>query len=859
MNGVAKNLIPIDITDEMKNSYLDYSMSVIVGRALPDVRDGLKPVHRRILYAMFREGLLSNRRFSKCAGVVGEVLKKYHPHGDSAVYDSLVRMAQPWNMSEVLVNGQGNFGSVDGDAAAAYRYTECKMTKIAESLLTDIDKDTVNFGPNFDGSTEEPLVLPAAYPNLLVNGSEGIAVGMATKIPPHNFTETINATIACIDNPDITLDELLEIIPGPDFPTAATINGRGGIRDAYETGKGKVKIRGKADFEEIKGSNGRYAVIITEIPYQVNKARLLKEIVKLVKEKRIDGISALRDESDRQGMRIVVELKRDVVKEVVLNKLYKHTALQNTFGIHFLAIVNGQPMTLSLKEIIERYLAHRKDVTIRRSRFELRKAKARLHLLDGYLIALDNIDEVIKTIRASKDGEEARPKLMEKFNFSEIQAQAILNMRLQRLTGLEVDKIKAEQAELRTQVEFLERILGSDSELLKQIRSELLELGARYPRQRRTQIQDATGDFNLLDLIEDKDMVITLSVRGYIKRMSSDDFREQRRGGKGLRGLKSRSEDSAMEIFMATTHSELLVFTESGIVYKLPVHQIPEAGRTAFGTPIINLLPKNSDRIVSVVVKPEEGEDVDLLFCSQKAQVKRSSFSLYQNIRSNGLIAYKCSEEDKLLSVIKAGMDQQVIITTKRGIAMRCKGSEFRSLGRNTTGVRGIRLREGDEIASMLVLNPDEERKLLTISQKGYGKRTDLSEYRDQKRGGMGILDIKTDSRNGSAVGAILVEDEDKIMLLTNQGQLIKIPVKNIRETGRNTKGVRLMNVSKGEHIVSITRVIDNDEDDSEETEVFSEEEGVTSESPTDDNTEAAASEEQQEQTETTTETENNS
>jgi DNA gyrase subunit A len=832
MEGIAKNLIPIDITDEMKNSYLDYSMSVIVGRALPDVRDGLKPVHRRILYAMFREGLLSNRRYSKCAGVVGEVLKKYHPHGDSAVYDSLVRMAQPWNMSAPLVDGQGNFGSVDGDSAAAYRYTECRMTKIAESLLTDIDKDTVNFGPNFDGATEEPLVLPAAYPNLLVNGSEGIAVGMATKIPPHNFTETVNATIAFIDNPDITLDELMEIIPGPDFPTSAMINGRKGIRDAYETGKGKVKIRGKADFEEIKGSNGRHAVIITEIPYQVNKARLLTEIVKLVKEKRVEGISALRDESDRQGMRIVVELKRDVVKEVVLNKLYKHTALQNTFGIHFLAIVNGQPMTLSLKEILERYLAHRKDVTIRRSRFELRKAKARLHLLEGYLIALDNIDAVIKTIRASKDAEEARPKLMENFGFSEIQSQAILNMRLQRLTGLEIDKIKAEQAQLITFVEFLERILGSEEELLKQIRLELSELGARFPTKRRTEIRESTGDFNLLDLIEDKDMVITLSVRGYIKRMSAADFREQKRGGKGLRGLKSRSEDSALEIFMASTHSELLVFTESGTVYKLAVHQIPEAGRTAFGTPIINLLPQNSDRIVSVVVKPTEDEDVDLLFCSKNGQVKRSSFSLYQNIRSNGLIAYRCADGDKLLSVTKASPIQEVLISTRQGSAMRCPGSEFRSLGRNTTGVRGIKMREGHQIASMIVLNPDEDRKLLTISEKGYGKRTALNEYRLQKRGGFGIFDIKTGERNGLAVGALLVDDEDKIMLLTNKGQLIKIPVKNIRETGRNTKGVRLMDVSKNELIVSVTLVIDNDDEDDAEEQMMEAEESSNDEAP---------------------------
>ena len=848
MEGIAKNLIFKDITDEMKNSYLDYSMSVIVGRALPDVRDGLKPVHRRILYAMFREGLLSSRRYSKCAGVVGEVLKKYHPHGDSAVYDSLVRMAQPWNMSVPLVDGQGNFGSVDGDAAAAYRYTECRMTRIAETLLTDIDKDTVNFGPNFDGSTEEPLVLPSAYPNLLVNGSEGIAVGMATKIPPHNFTETINATIACIDNPDITLDELLEIIPGPDFPTCATINGRKGIREAYETGRGKVKLRGKAHFEEIEGSNGRTAIIITEIPYQVNKARLLTEIVKLVKDKRVEGISALRDESDRQGMRIVIELKKDVVKEVVLNKLYKHTALQNTFGIHFLAIVNGQPMTLSLKEILERYLAHRKDVTIRRSRFELKKAQARLHLLEGYLIALDHIDEVIKTIRSSKDAEEARPRLMEKFGFSEIQAQAILNMRLQRLTGLEVDKIKEEQAELNRFVEFLERILGSEIELLKQIRLELVELGERFPTPRRTNIQDATGDFNLLDLIEDKDMVITLSVKGYIKRMSAADFREQKRGGKGMRGLKSREEDSAMEIFMATTHSELMIFTESGTVYNLAVHQIPEAGRTAFGTPIINLLPQNSDKIVSVVVKPShEEEDVDLIFCSQKGQVKRSSFSLYQKIRSNGLIAYKCAEGDKLLSVTKADPGQEILISTRQGLAMRCPGSEFRSLGRNTTGVRGIKMREGHAIASLIVLNPDEERKLLSISEKGFGKRTALSEYRLQKRGGLGIFDIKTGERNGLSVGTLLVEDDDKIMLLTNMGQLIKIPVKHIRETGRNTKGVKLMDVSEDEHIVSVTRVIDNDDGleehtllPEEETSVEEEEQDIV-EDPQEENSESSA------------------
>ncbi|MEC7987711.1 MAG: DNA gyrase subunit A [Myxococcota bacterium] len=813
MEGIAKNLINIDITDEMKNSYLDYSMSVIVGRALPDVRDGLKPVHRRILYAMFREGLLSNRRYSKCAGVVGEVLKKYHPHGDSAVYDALVRMAQSWNMSAPLVNGQGNFGSVDGDPAAAYRYTECKMTRVAESLLVDIDKDTVNFGPNFDGSTEEPLVLPAAYPNLLVNGSEGIAVGMATKIPPHNLTEAINAVIGVIDNPDITLDELLEIIPGPDFPTAAQINGRSGIRDAYSTGRGKVRMRGKAHFEEIKGSNDRYAIIVTEIPYQVNKSRLLKEIVRLVKDKKIEGISALRDESDRQGMRIVVELKRDVMKEVVLSKLWKHTALQTTFGVHFLAIVNNKPMTLTLKGILERYLSHRRDVTIRRCRFDLRKANARLHLLEGYLIALSAIDEVIQTIRSSKDGDEARPKLMERFGFSEIQAQAILNMRLQRLTGLEVDKIKAEQAELTALVAHLELLLGSDSELLKQIRKELVEVRDRYITKRRTEIVESTGDISLLDLIEDKEMVITLSLRGYVKRMAVEEFREQRRGGKGMRGLKSRNEDSAQEIFMANTHSELLVFTETGIVYKLPAYKIPESSRNAFGTPIVNLLPNTSERVVSVLKAPEKDEDIDLFFCSKKGQMKRSSFSLYRNIRSNGLIAYKCGEEDSLFKVIKAPKEKQILISTKQGYAMRCEGSEFRPLGRNTIGVRGLKLRENDEIASLIVLSGDEQRKLLTISENGYGKRTPLSEYRVQKRGGLGILDINTGDRNGLAVTVLLVEDDDKIMLLTNKGQLIKIPVRNIRECGRNTKGVRLMRVADDEIIVSVAKVVDNNDE----------------------------------------------
>ncbi|MBM76015.1 MAG: DNA gyrase subunit A [Proteobacteria bacterium] len=812
MEGVAKNLISIDIQDEMQASYLDYSMSVIIGRALPDVRDGLKPVHRRILYAMFREGILSNRRYSKCAGVVGEVLKKYHPHGDSAVYDSLVRMAQPWNMRIQLINGQGNFGSVDGDPAAAYRYTECKLTKEAELLLRDIDKDTVNFGLNFDGSTEEPKVLPSAYPNLLVNGSEGIAVGMATKIPPHNLGEVINGLIALIDNPEIDVDGLMEYIVAPDFPTAGFICGKEGAISAYKTGRGKVIMRGRAHFEEI--GNNRDSIVIDQLPFQVNKARLVEEIANLVKTGRVEGISALRDESDRSGMRVVVELKRDAIKEVVLNKLFKHTPLQSTFGIHLLAIVNNRPMTLTLKGMLERYLAHRRDITIRRCNFDLRKAKARLHILEALLKALDHLDKIIQLIRGSKSPDEARPKLIKEFSFSEIQAQAILNMRLQRLTGMERNKLEEEQKELLALTKELEAILDSEEELLKVIKEELIEIRDRFQTPRRSQLAPSVGVFSVRDLIAAEEQVLTISVRGYIKRTKIDEYREQKRGGKGTRGMKRRNQDFAQEIFVANTHDDLSVFTRKGRVFKLPVHAIPNTGRDTMGTPIINLIPiDKEDSIASVLAIKEAETEGDLLFCSKKGLIKRTALSEYKKIRTNGLIAYRCAEGDELLTVVKSEESQNILITTKRGLSIRFQGEQIRRVGRASQGVKGIDLRKDDEIAGMIVLEDSSELLLLSVTENGYGKRSSISQYRTQKRGGKGIIDMKTTKKNGQVVGSIQVKDTDRIMLITNEGQVIRIPVHNIRETNRNALGVRLMKVDKSEIVVDIAKVVEDSDD----------------------------------------------
>jgi len=825
---IARTLDKIDIEEEMRSSYLDYSMSVIIGRALPDVRDGLKPVHRRILYAMMREGNLSNRRYSKCAGVVGEVLKKYHPHGDSAVYDALVRMAQPWNMRAPLIDGQGNFGSVDGDPAAAYRYTECRMEKLAESLLTDIDKDTVQFVPNFDGATEEPFVLPAAFPNLLVNGSDGIAVGMATKIPPHNLGEVIDGVVAMIDNPDVTVDELMTHIPGPDFPTAGTIYGRAGVVEAYRTGRGKVLVRGKTEFEDIGGN--RSSIVIDELPFQVNKARLVEDIANLVKSKRIEGISALRDESDRHGMRVVIELKRDAVREVVLNHLYKHTALQNTFGIILLAIVNNRPVVLTLREALSHYLSHRRDVTMRRCRYNLRKAEARLHVIQGYLIALDHIDEIISIIRASQTTEEARNSLVARFGLSEIQAQAILDMRLQRLVGMERERLENERDELLARIGELQAILADDGKLMAVIREELLALKAKFANVRRTRIIEASGALSVRDLIADEEQVVTLSVRGYIKRSSQEEYQEQRRGGMGRRGMRTRDEDSVQELFITNTLSELMVFTTRGQVFTMPVYTIPETGRSSRGTPIVNLVKLDpGDQIASVISIENFEEDVDLLFCSKKGLIKRTALIAYKNVRTTGLRAYDCAEGDQLFSVVKARTEQDVLILTANGMSIRIPpykiakaedGSrswkidedgnpvmQIKHSGRVARGVRAIKLQDGDGITDIQVVNEDPDMLLLTVTENGYGKRTALGNYRQQNRGGQGVIDIHTGTRNGQVVGAVQVRDDDRLMLITNNGRVIKIPVFNIRVLGRNTKGVTLMRVDDDERIVSIARV----------------------------------------------------
>jgi len=804
----ASHVVQMPIEEEMRSSYLDYSMSVIVGRALPDARDGLKPVHRRILYAMMREGLLSNRRYSKCAGVVGEVLKKYHPHGDMAVYDSLVRMAQPWNMRYLLVDGQGNFGSVDGDNAAAYRYTECRMTKLAEELLADIDQETVNFVPNYDGSTEEPEVLPAAFPNLLVNGAEGIAVGMATKIPPHNLTEVINGLLALIENPEIDTAGLMGHILGPDFPTAGTIQGREGIRDAYETGRGKIVIRGQVEFEDVEG---REALIITELPFQVNKAKLQEDIADLVKDKRLDGIHGIRDESDRDGMRVVIELKRDAVREVVLNHLYKHTQLQSTFGIILLSIVQQRPRVMSLKEMLQCYLGHRREVVLRRTRYQLKKARERQHILEGLRIALDNIDAIITLIRASRTAEEARTGLMVNFALSEIQAQAILDMRLQRLVGLERDKIEAEYTELLKQIEWYLSVLGNESVLLGVVREELIAVRDTYGDARRTRIVADSGDLRLEDLVAEEDQVVTLSHAGYIKRTAMTEYRMQRRGGVGKTAMSTREEDFVQNLFIANTHSWLLVFTDMGHLYWLRVVDIPEASPTAKGKPLVNLVKcEAGEKIANVVsVKDFEEPGVDLVFCSRRGLVKRTELSAYGNIRSAGLIACDVAEGDQLLSVSLSRIEQDIMITTKLGMSIRFRGEELRHLGRNARGVRGIELGDGDEVVDLSLLPVGEAWQVLTVTSLGYGKRTSLEEYRLQGRNGKGVGDIETGDRNGVVVGATMVREEDAVMLITATGRVIRTRVAEIRQTKRNAKGVRLIRLDENERVAALARMED--------------------------------------------------
>lgn len=808
------NVLPIDISSEMKKSYIDYAMSVIVGRALPDVRDGLKPVHRRILYSMHELGLTPDKGFRKCARIVGDVLGKYHPHGDTAVYDALVRMAQDFSIRYTLVNGHGNFGSVDGDSAAAMRYTEARMQKITSELLKDINKNTVDFVPNFDGEEEEPSVLPSRFPNLLVNGSAGIAVGMATNIPPHNLTEVINGINMLIDDPEVSVHELMTEIKGPDFPTYGCIVGKSGIRKAYETGRGKVIIRAKADIEEIKG---KHRIIVTEIPYQVNKAKLIENMAELVKDKKINGISDLRDESDREGMRIVIELKRDANANVILNQLYKHTKMQDTFGIIMLALVNGEPMVLNLKQVLEHYITFQKEIIRRRAKYDLDKARARAHILEGLRIALDHIDAVISLIRASKTTNEAKEGLMDKFGLSEKQAEAILDMKLQRLTGLEREKIEEEYTKLMELIKSLEEILSSEALVLKIIKDELNEIKAKYGDERRTEIIAGDGnDIDIEDLIQQKDVVITLTHAGYIKRLPVETYSAQRRGGRGIQAMSTKEDDFVEHIFTTSTHSDLLFFTNTGRVYQLKAYQIPEAGRTAKGTNLINIIPLNPDeRIQTVLYLTEFKEDNYLIMGTKNGIIKKTSLDKYSSIRKNGLNAINLRDDDELISVRPTDGDSEIIYVTKNGYAIRFSEKDVRPMGRTASGVKAITLRSGDEVVSMEVAKPEEE--LLVVSENGFGKRTPVSEYSLQKRGGKGVITYKISEKTGNAVGARLVDDNDQLMLINSNGIAIRINVSDISTTSRNAMGVTLMKTTEEEKVITMAKVNISDSDDDNE------------------------------------------
>ena len=808
--GPPRELEYVNIEDEMRSSFLDYAMSVIISRALPDVRDGLKPVHRRVLYAMYREGILSNRKHSKCAGVVGEVLKKYHPHGDQSVYDTLVRMAQPWNLRYTLIDGQGNFGSVDGDPAAAYRYTECRLTKIAEETLADIDEETVDFIPNFDGTTEEPTVLPTKVPNLLVNGSAGIAVGMATNIPPHNLREVIEGACAYIDNPEITLDELIKIIPGPDFPTAGFICGREGIESAYRTGRGLIKMRARAHIEESKKAD-RSSIVVTEIPYQVNKSKLIEKIADLVKEKKVEGIADIRDESDREGMRIVVDLKRDAITDVVLNQLYKHTELQDTFGVIMLAIVAGQPKVLNLKEMIAHFVAHRREVVTRRCRFRLRKAEEQAHILEGLTIALDHIDEVIAAIRASASTEVAREKLVATFKLTVIQANAILDMRLQKLTGLERDKIVAEYRELIKEIEHLNAILAEDRLLMAVIVEELRAVQEKFGDERRTQFIVDTGDLRIEDLIAEEDMVVTLSHAGYIKRNAISLYRRQRRGGRGRTGMATKEEDFVEDLFIASTHSYILIFTDRGRCYWLKVHEVPEAGPAARGKAIINLVQfQEGEKLASVVPVKEFEDGKFVVMCTRGGTIKKTALTGFKHPMSRGIIAINVDGSDALLTTKITNGTQELLLATREGMAIRFKETDVRPMGRYAAGVRGADLQEGDQIIGMEACDPGSS--ILTITEYGYGKRTQLDDYRLIRRGGKGVITIKTSERNGRVVSILLVTEAHDIMLITDRGMLIRCGAEGIRMAGRNTQGVRLITMEEGEKVVGAAKIAEKDE-----------------------------------------------
>nr|WP_320049262.1 DNA gyrase subunit A [uncultured Desulfuromonas sp.] len=826
-----QNKVSVNIENEMRKSYMDYAMSVIIGRALPDIRDGLKPVHRRVLFAMHELGNEYNKPYKKSARVVGDVIGKYHPHGDSAVYDTIVRMAQSFSMRNPLVDGQGNFGSIDGDSAAAMRYTEVRMAKLSHELLADIEKETVDFGPNYDDSLSEPLVLPCKFPNLLVNGSEGIAVGMATKIPPHNLGEVVDGLVAIIDDPTLSFDDLVKIIPGPDFPTAGFILGHEDVQEAYRTGRGIIQMRAKA-MVEIDRRTSRESIIINEIPYQVNKAKLIEKIAMLVKEKKIEGISDLRDESDRDGMRIVVDLKKEAVAGVVLNQLYKMTPMQSSFGIIMLAIVGGQPKILTLREVLDQFVDHRKEIVTRRCVFELKKAEARAHILEGLKVALENLDELIQIIKTSANSPEAKVRLMERFSFSEIQAQAILDMRLHRLTGLERDKIINEYNEVLAQIARLKEILGSEVEILKIIRTELIEVKESYADARRTEIIAKTKDLSIEDLIVEEDMVVTVSHSGYIKRNAVSLYRSQRRGGKGKTGMRPKEEDFVEKLFIASTHSYILVFTDQGKVYWLKVHEIPQGGRAARGKAIVNLLQLAPDeRVMTILPVKEFVENKFIIAATKNGVVKKTELMAYANPRQGGIISMTIDDGDSLVATRITDGSMDVILASHHGKSIRFAEADVRPMGRTARGVRGMQLEGNDNIIGMEVVNDNTSATLVSVTENGYGKRTNLSEYRVQSRSGKGIITIKTSDRNGNVVDIKLVTDEEDLMFITDRGKILRTCVGSLSIIGRNTQGVRLMVLEEDERIVAVAKLAEKEE---ELTEEFLEDESVET-NPTDE------------------------
>ncbi len=813
MSETTHRIYPLNIEEEMQKSFISYAMAVIIDRALPDVRDGLKPVHRRILYSMDEQGFTSDKPFHKSARIVGDVLGKYHPHGDSSVYDAMVRLAQDFNTRYLLVEGQGNFGSVDGDSAAAMRYTEARLSRLSDEMLADINKNTVDFGPNFDETLMQPKVLPCRFPNLLVNGSGGIAVGMATNIPPHNLGEVIDAYVAMIENRDISVEELMAYIPGPDFPTGATIMGTAGIRQAYRTGRGKIVVRAKAEIEEMHGGKSR--IIVTEIPYQVNKARLVEKIAELVHDKRVEGISDLRDESDRNGMRIVIELKKDVNANVILNQLYKHTQMQDTFGVIMLALVDGEPKVLNLREMLSHYLTFQEEVVTRRTQYDLDRAKERLHILEGLIIALDNIDEVVEIIKKSPSSPIAKERLCERFGLSEKQAQAILDMRLARLTGLERDKIMDEHGELVKIVAHYEAILADEGLLLGIIKEEILEVRRRYADPRRTEITLATDDIDLDDIIQEEEMAVTLTHLGYCKRIALDTYRAQNRGGKGIMGQTTREEDFVEHLFVTSTHSHIMFFTNTGRAFKLKCYNIPEAGRTAKGTAIVNLLQlQGGEKITAMFPVTKEAEGEYLVFATRGGVIKKTPMSEFDNIRKGGLIALGLREGDELIGVMLSTGDDEFLVGTRRGKCIRFHEDDVRAMGRTATGVRSILLDEGDEVVDVNRILPGAT--VLSITERGMGKRTPEDQYRRQSRGGKGVIATAITEKTGELACMKLCDGTEDIMMIRDDGTIIRMPVEQISITSRNTQGVRLMRVDEGTRVVSVALVPHDEENEVE-------------------------------------------